>query len=408
MLAWITRTIALAACLGFAGCSIPGEDRSTSEPVLLVANSAGAAALFPILDAEARPADNVFFSPLSIDHAFGIVALGARGETAAQLAQVLPPPERPRAYTHSGEGVELRLANKLWVDQQFSLSNAFETAARGRYASAIDAIDKTDPPGSSRVINAWASEATDGLIPEVVSPDEITDDLALFVTNAILFDGDWAQVFEDVQEKPFLFGSGADEPFLFMQERLTVSTVDRGEWRAVRLPYRDDRYAMDIIMPAKREVMRSTPALSEIAQLGNALDVAEPELVDMELPRFEIDTDMNLIPPLQALGLTLPFDRDNADLSGIGESGARNLYVGDAKQLAKLQVFDTGTRAAAVTVVTIRLSSAPPPDRRLAVSFLVDRPFLVALRDLETGTMLFLGRIADPQPYTPEEVEPPN
>lgn len=397
-------SLMLASCAANPQAETPA---SAAPDAAAPTGISGAAGLLRLLDEEAGPQENVFFSPLSIDHAFGIVALGARGETADQLARVLPPPASPRAYVRDEDGVELRLANRLWVDRSYALSDDFSKAARDRYASGIETIDKDDKPGSARVMNAWAADATDGLIPEIVSPSDITRDLALFVTNAILFDGDWAQKFDDLGEQPFLFGSGKERPFLFMRERLELQTVDRDDWRAVRLPYSDARYAMDIIMPEDREVMLQAPDLALIEDLGARLGDEKPQLVDMELPRFETETEINLIPPLQSLGLTLPFDRTRADLSGIGASGARNLYVGGAKQLAKLQVFDTGTRAAAVTVVTIRVTGAPPADTRRAVPFTVDRPFILVMHDLETGALLFLGRISDPQAYTPAEGESP-
>ncbi|MGB3710378.1 MAG: serpin family protein [Erythrobacter sp.] len=378
-----------------------GEAATDSQPA--DGATASAAQLFPLLDAEAGPAENLFYSPLSIDYAFGIVALGARGETARQLASILPPPRSAGEYTSNADGVELRLASRLWVNSEFSVAPDFTQAARRRYDAGAEEIDIGAPDTSARRMNAWADENTDGLIQQIVNPGEITPDIALFVTNAILFDGDWARTFGGSAEKPFLFGDGTEQPFRLMQERLTLRTVDRGEWRAVRLPYAGGRYAMDVIMPDRREVMTAAPDLETIAEIDDALAGTDAQLVDMELPRFEIETDLALIEPLQALGLTLPFDRSHADLSGIGSGWEQNLYVSGAKQLARLQVFETGTRAAAVTVVGVSLTSAPPPDLRSAIPFTVDRPFLAIIRDLENDTMLFLGRIAAPKAYQPQD-----
>lgn len=356
-----------------------------------------------MLDEDAGPEENVFFSPLSVDYAFSIVALGARGETAQQLSTILPPPAAPDVYKYNANGVELRLASRLWVERQFNPARSFSEAAAARYEAGIERIDKSKPDESAATINRWANEKTNGLIPRVVSEDEIQQMLAMIITNAIYFDGDWARRFGGSAMEPFLFGDGTRKPFKLMSERMELATVDRGDWRGVRLPYRDPRYAMDVIMPERRRIMASAPSLEVIETFAERLDKAKPQLVDVKLPQFEIDTDFDLVMPLQRLGLTLPFDPGRADLSGMVENGQGGLYVGGAKQLAKLQVFDTGTRAAAVTVVSIMITSARPPDTRRAVEFTVDRPFIVVLRDLKNDAILFLGRIADPKEFEPEE-----
>jgi serine protease inhibitor len=127
-------------------------------------------------------------------------------------------------------------------------------------------------------------------------------------------------------------------------------------------------------------------------------------LVALELPRFEIDYDIGLIEPLQALGLTLPFDTDRADLSAMAEPGQKPLYVKDATHITKLQVFEDGTKAAAVTTLRI-VPTASRLAREDPIPFVVDRPFVVIIRDLQSRQILFLGRISTPQPFTPEAPE---
>ena len=364
-------------------------------------------ALLPVLDVAAGPADNVFYSPASIQQAFGIVALGARGDTRRQLETVLAPPPSARRFEHDRDGVTVRLANALWLSDQWRFRPAFVAEAARQHEATARTLDFTRPAEAARIIDAWADDTTEGLIREVVNPKAIDRDDVAYITNALYFDGDWAQPFLGSETLPFLFGDGSDRPFKLMRETMELAHAAQGDWTGVRLPYSSKRYAMDVIMPRDRVVMRAAPSPAEFAQLGRALDRADRRTVEMRLPQFEIDTSVKLIPVLEQLGLTLPFDRNRADLSGLVEPGQRPVYVGGADHIAKLQVFDTGTRAAAVTVVRIVPTGmrAPDPD---TIDFRVDRPFLIVIRDLQRGEALFVGRIADPKAYeaAPALVDP--
>lgn len=403
-------TLALSIFGAVCACASPPKEvtfSSVAGESTAIASGPGATAILPILDAEAGPDENVFFSPLSVDYAFSILALGARGETAEQLTSILPPPAPPEAYSHNANGVELRLASRLWVEQTFEPARSYIEQAEARYEAGLESIDKEQPAESAKTINNWADKETNGLIPSVIGPDEISAMQAMVITNAIYFDGDWATKFSGSMMEPFLFGDRTDKPFRLMGLRSNFATVDRKGMRAIRLPYRDRRYAMDVIIPAKREVMQTAPALELIEDLGDRLGEAKSKFVDLRLPQFEIDTNFSLLDPLMKIGLTLPFDSSKADLSGMVQGGGRGLYVGGAKQLAKLQVFDTGTRAAAVTVLSVVITSAAPRDPRRPIKFTVDRPFIVVLRDLENDAILFLGRIANPEEYEPKDAEQP-
>ena len=391
------------AFAGLTGCifssGAPTSTMPTAELGVHETVGAGARALLPILDRKAGPEENVFFSPLSIDYAFGVVALGARGETARQLAKFLPPPSGLDAFTHNRNDVELRIANRLWVEKKFEPAKAYIAAAKSRYQSGIEQIDKTKPEASVDRINNWSNDATNGLIPQVVNSDDIKSMTAIIITNAIYFDGEWAGKFSKIREEPFLFGNGEDKPFAMMQKKQELPLVERNDWRAVRLPYSDPRYAMDILIPKKREIIAAVPSLAFIGEMSDRLDDAKPKLVDLKLPQFEVDTDIELVEPLKELGLTAPFSMEEANFSGMVVGNQDRLSIGGAKQLAKVQVFNTGTRATAVTVVSVVVITGSNRKEQEGIPFIVDHPFVIVLRDLERDAILFLGRIADPQPF---------
>ena len=404
--------ISLAA-LGLAACAVPQSAPSddTAPPPEADAGSdadltagSGALDLFELLDAEAGPAENVFYSPASIEQAFGLLALGAAGETREQIETTLPPPRDARFLAFKDKDTEVRLANALWLSDQWRFRDAFVSDARRRYDATAERVDMRQPVATAKRINDWADKATEGLIPVVVTPDAVDPSTAAFISNALYFDARWRTYFDGAEQVPFLFGDGRQEDFVLMREDLQIAQVDQGDWTSVRLPYRNARYAMDVVMPKRRVIAQQAPHFTELEEIGAKLARAKPRWVDMRLPRFEIDYDTDLIAPLQAIGLRLPFDKDRADLSRMIAPGQQRVYVDKVKHLSKLQVFDEGTRAAAVTVMRIVPVSAPPP-RPDKIDFIVDRPFIVVIRDLETGAVLFLGRIAEPEPLSPKRLE---
>lgn len=394
--------LAITAC-----APVPETDGpvGAEPPAAAARGENGALALFPILDAEAGRDENIVYSPASVSQAFGLLALGADGETLAQLQAVLPAPVDARALEGNERDVEVSLANALWLSKDFRFRDSYLATARNRYGATAERIDVLQPVASADRINAWSNTETKGLIPRFMSPDGITPDLIAVLTNAIYFEGKWEQKFTGGGKEPFLFGDGHEEPFHLMSQEMQRASVEKAGWRVLRLPYRNPRYAMDVIMPTERKVMETAPPLDRIDTLASAVENAEPRPTRVRLPRFEVAWEGGLIPSLKALGLTLPFQRDKADLSRMVEPEHPPAHVSAVRQMAKLQVFEEGTKAAAVTGISIVVTSAPirPPD---FVEFTVDRPFLIVLRDLEQGTVLFIGRIAAPEPYNMPEDGP--
>lgn len=360
----------------------------------------GAMALMPILDGEAGPTKNFVFSPLSINLAFGLLHEGAAGETRTQIETILPPPADPLGIASNRDDVEVRVANALFLDKNFRFRDSYVAATTRKYRASATKVDYTNTEASAKVINAWADEATKGLIPQVITPDAISPDMIAVLANALYFEGLWKTKLAGKIEQPFLFGNGNDKTFTFVTETFRTPHARDGAWEAVRLPYRNKRYAMDIIIPRQREVMNAAPSAALIEQMKVNLDAAEPALVQVEIPQFETDYSQSLVAPLMDIGLTLPFTVGKADLSGMVEPGQQPIVVSDVRHVTKLQVYDEGTKAAAVTTISIVVTSAPmrPVD---PLVFRADRPFMVVLRDLERDAVLFIGRIADPQPFEP-------
>ena len=358
-------------------------------------------ALLPVLDAEAGPQKNMVFSPASINLAFGLLYEGAGGETRAQLAELLPPPENPHGYASNKDGVEVKVANALFLDRDFRFRDSFVAATRREYGAEAVKVDFSLPAPTAKTINDWASAATNGLIPQVIAPSAITEDMIAVLANALYFEGLWETKLIGRREHPFLFGNETERPFTFVTDDFDTPYARHEGWEAIRLPYRNNRYAMDILMPAKREVMSAAPSTSFIEDMKRRLDGADDVFVSVEIPQFETDYDQGLVPALQAIGLTLPFETGRADFTAMVEPGQAPVKVSDVRHVTKLQVYDEGTKAAAVTTISIVTTGARFEPRK-PIPFRADRPFVMVLRDLERDAVLFIGRIADPQPFEPE------
>lgn len=407
--------LALAACTAAASPTSPGSATpAAAEPL---AQAADGHRLFAELDRRAGREGNVFLSPISVEQAFGLLHAGSAGETRAQLEAFFDWPageaadralmrQRETLLGH-GTDADIRLANALWLSDAFRFRPSYLAATREFYGATAETLDFAgDPTKSAQRVNRWAADKTNGLINKVVSPDLFTDALAALLTNALYFEANWQSKFPGFEMRPFLFGDGHEEPFRLMTQTQPFVLAEHRGWRAIRLPYRGGRFAMDVVMPDDREVMSAAPPRAILTALDVELSAGDPHHVALELPRFEIDYEISLKAPLAASGLAVPFDPDRADLSPMAEPGQRSLFVGDATHFTKLQVYEDGTKAAAVTVLSIMVVSAPALPEN-PVPFVVDRPFVAVIRDLETREVLFIGRIADPQPFTPrvEETE---
>lgn len=341
--------------------------------------------------------------------------LGARGETATQIEAVLGIREGEAGakrlkgvrepLVRDTRGATVRIANALFLADDYRFEPAYLDVASRLFGAETDTLDfKSQPDQAVAAINGWADKATDGLVPQVVDPANLNREAAAYLANAPFFKGEWRQTFRGGRNAPFLFGDGNERDFHLMEGKFSVPLAEVRGWRAVRLAYGSPRqtdsarFVMDVMTPSRRVASIPPLGAEAMAQIAAELGAAAPLNVLVEMPWFKAEMRHDLIEPLRALGLSLPFDQALADLSGMSVLGSNHLYIEEAFQVAKLQVYEQGTRAAAVTLAVPVPVSVPPPFE--GIQFTVDRPFVFAIRDLETDTVLFVGRIASPSPYS--------
>jgi serine protease inhibitor len=242
------------------------------------------------------------------------------------------------------------------------------------------------------VINAWVSEATDGLIDAIVDPP-INPLTMAFLINAIYFEGEWTLQFDPDRTATGDFrrsdGSTVSVPFMSMSDE-AFPYAQTPDYQAIELPYGGEAFAMTVVLPSDAtDIGEFVESLDAEAWAEIIAGLGETELL-VALPKFALEYEKTLNDALEALGMEVAFDPATADFSRMQRDAlAMQLHISRVKQKAFVDVDEEGTRAAAVTSVEVGVTSAPP-------MFRADRPFLFAIRERLSGALLFTGVVRDP------------
>jgi serpin B len=336
---------------------------------------------------------DVAFSPISLRSAFALLRAGARGETAAELERGLhlgPDRELRSLVRALSSSRELRMATALWLDRRFTLAPAMSGRAAAQGAQVVTLRIRGAAEAARTRINGWVGTHTASMIRELLPAGTVPDDAALVVTSAMSFAGAWKQPFRRAGDLEFTTLAGERVTVPQMTRYGDMRYADTDGVRVVELPYGNKRFAMDLIQPADGDLAALERRWSA-AHLERWLSALGPVEVALSLPRFTARADVDLEAPLRALGVSRIFD--GGDLSGLIRQQVP-LAVSKALHEAVIEVDEKGTRASAATgMVAVPLSAGSQP-----VVMRLDRPFLFVLRDVPTGAVLFLGRVADPRP----------
>ena len=345
---------------------------------------------------------NVFMSPLSASMALGMAMNGAEGTTFEEMRTSLG--FGPRSYQELNSAyqsliallrgldpkVEFKIANAVYYDLAdlgSAVEPTFLNESRQYFDAEVKGLDFRRPE-TVDTVNAWANQNTNGKSPKVL--DSIEAQIVMLLMNAIYFKGDWRAGFKESQTVDDVFHAPGGDVTVRMMNR-------KGGFRAGRLanatiaelPYGGDAFVMTILMPDAGVNLDTFVAGLGAAwpQAITGLDDAE---VDLAMPRFRLAWEDTLNEELKALGMRQAFIPDAARFTRISRTVGEHLYIDFVKQKAFVDVNEVGTEAAAVTVVGIGLTSAPMPVR-------IDRPFVFAIRERLSGTVLFLGKIVSPK-----------
>ncbi|MCR4403956.1 MAG: serpin family protein [Candidatus Acetothermia bacterium] len=416
--------VALLLLLGPVGCNLldlfgfngsgievlqSSKPRETSPQVdqheleeLVTGNSAFALDLYAALRGEGG---NLFYSPYSISLALAMTYAGARGETERQMGATLhftlsqdrlhpafnaldlALASRGRAVS---EGFRLNRANSLWGQLGYPFLESFLDTLAENYGAGLRLLDFQNRPEESRlVINDWVSDQTAGRIQDLLPEGSIGSDTRLVLTNAIYFKAAWKNPFNEslTQPGPFHLLDGSQATVPLMRQTATFGYAAGPGYQAVELPYDGDELSMVVLLPEEGRFEEFEGSL-EPDRLSAILNELQPQSVELTMPKFRYTSSFSLRDTLAAMGMPIAFS-ELADFSGMNGTGG--LAISDVIHKAFVAVDEAGTEAAAATAVVIRETAVLP-----SIEVRLDRPFIFLIRDIPSGSILFIGRVLNP------------
>ena len=344
---------------------------------------------------------NVILSPLSASMLLGMVMNGADGETLQEMQEALGfegfTQEQINAYYKQlaeklpalDTQTIVKIANSLWIDNTFPVKQDFVEVNRESFNATSRNVDMADG-GTADIINRWAADNTNNLIKKVVSANDIKD-CAMILANALYFKGIWEDEFKEskTRERQFTMFDGATKNVKMMHRSAYYRYAKSDDVQWLELPYKGGQYCMDIVLPEQgnniKDVVKDLTAESWNELLAQSYF---PE-VNLALPKFTLRYNRTLTDDLRAIGIERALSRQ-AQFPFISDVST---YLAWVKQCCYLAVDEKGTEAAAVTVGGLAATSAGPES---IINFVVDRPFLVVIREKTYGTILFTAIVGDP------------
>lgn len=347
--------------------------------------------------------ENVVFAPFSLTPAFGMVALGAKAETAMQMSQVLYFPMSDRLF-HIGMGrlqakiqkdaesnVDICITNRVWMEETFKVNRQYKKSLQKSYKAKVALTSFINQPEPSRIkINKEIESDTKNYIKDLLPEGSITDLTRLVLTNAIYFKGKWEKEFDPkrTSQRDFKLSSGETIQCatMFVEDSMGYFTSEN--YDAIQLNYKGGKLSMLVLLPNESVKMAEFEKGLNIELYNQTLAGLEREKVAVLLPKFKIETGLSLKKTLSEMGMPIAFS-DDADLSGI--SAKNDLKISDAFHKAFIEVSEEGTTAAAATAVVVAMKSFVRK-----TEFIVNRPFIYILKHNGSNTILFMGKVENP------------
>jgi serine protease inhibitor len=375
---------------------VPKDLTPAEARVAAASSDFGLALLRDLLPVEAKP--NLLLSPLSTSMSLGMALNGAAGETYQAMSRALGyeglgQEEINAAYlglvrnlaARDGR-VEFRLANAVWHKRTFQVDPGFLQRVRDHFHATVSPLDFLDP-GAPAVINGWVEEETGGRIRELIGEIDPLD--RLFLLNAVYFKAPWTAPFSEhgTALRPFTRADGSEVQAATMLQDRVLRWFQDDEVQAVELLYADSAFSMVVMAPADGGDLDGLVAGLTTERWAGWMERFEPSRLMLMMPKFRFDYGVTLNQSLDRLGMGIAFRPREADFSRIAP--VDDLHISRVKQKSFIDVHELGTEAAAATATVISVTSMPPVIR-------FDRPFLFAIRERSTGTILFIGRVGDP------------
>jgi len=399
----LVGVLAAASCSDVAG---PGVEPITALPraltvseqaVISASNVFGLDLFARVAATDTRP--NLVLSPLSASMALGMTLNGANTTTFEAMRDALglgglTQQEINASYrdlidllTDLDPTVRFEIANAIWAREGMPFHQAFFDAVSAAFDARAESRD-FDDPATLAAINGWVEEHTDGLIDTIV--DQLDPALVMLLVNAIYFDGAWTTQFDaaDTRVQPFMRENGSAVTVDMMSlSDVTVPAGGGPTYGAVELPYGGEAFSMVIVLPDPGVGPRDVLAGLDVGGWESLTGGLAPRELDViGVPKLTLTFDAYLNDALEAMGMDPAF-HPGADFTRMSPVGDQ-MCISFVRQKTFIEVDERGTRAAAVTAVGVGVTSFS--------GFVVDRPFIFAIRERLSGTILFIGLVGDP------------
>ncbi|NXX63245.1 SPB10 protein, partial [Scopus umbretta] len=389
---------------------------------------------------ETNKGKNIFFSPWSISSAMALLYLGAKGNTATEMAEVLhftraagaagsssvarPSRGRPKRRKmdpeheqaediHSGfkelltainkprSSYSLRSANRIYMEKTFPLLPLYIQLSKNYYKAQPQKFNfKTAPEQSRKEINTWVEKQTEGKIKNLLNPGDVGSSTKVILVNAIYFKAEWEEKFraENTELQPFRLSKNKTKPvkMMYMRHTFPVLIMETMNFKMIELPYVKRELSMFILLPD--DIKDSTTGLEQLERELTYEKLSEwtdskkmtKTLVDLYLPKFKVEEKYDLSDNLKSMGMLRAFS-SNADFTGMAEGG--DVMISKVIHKSFVAVDEKGTEAAAATVITVVTSPGPVGH---VLKFKVDHPFHFFIRHNQSKSILFFGRCCSP------------
>lgn len=383
----------------------PPRALTTLEKRLVDADNRFGLKLFRAVN-RAEGEKNVFISPLSVSMALGMTLNGAAGETRQAMEQTLDlsglsTEEINQSYrslidllTKMDPRVQFEIANAIWHRDDMVFEPAFIEANQTFFDAVVRGLDFTDASAVAGIINAWVREHTHDKIDKLLESSDIDPTTVMFLVNAIYFKGIWRYEFEKSKtgEEPFYLPDSLQKPWPMMHIATDLPYLNTADFQMAELPYGDAGFGMIVLLPHPAVDIDSLAGSLTGANWQTWLGRLKTTGVELAFPKFKLEYKIALNEVLKAMGMAVAFS-GTADFTRMYAPGG--LFISDVKHKTFVEVSEEGTEAAAVTSVEIgRTSVGPEPN---GVPMRVDRPFLFAIYERHSNSIVFIGKVLDPE-----------
>lgn len=372
-----------------AGSTAIGQDRELTQK-----NNTFALNLFRQISGF----DSKIVSPLSITYLMSMLANGANDVTRQEILNVLGwggvSVDDVNRYCRTllknmrdKDGATVNIANYIAVNKHLTLKKDYAQSMESVFHAAVENLDfsSSATPGH---INAWCSKQTDGMITDMVK--QVDPQALSYLLNAVFFKGKWEKKFDSEQTRtePFRGYTRDVKRVPMMSQEGKFAYMANDMYAAVVLPYERGEYSMTVILPNEDKTISDVMKNMTPQKFANMRNGMESCMVDLKIPRFTTELTLPLNEQISSLGAPTMFDPKNADFSLMADG---HMFVSQMLQKAKIEVTERGTKAAAVTMATIMMTSVNMQPAR-HVSFHANRPFMYFITESETGAILFMGQ----------------